>query len=172
VHFEITHEFDVPLDALELALISPSLFDRLSAQIASKAMGIESIHQKEHTFKDGILERVWSYQMNVKLPSLSDKPQSKEVWVWDEKLVYKMGSYSCAWSIVPNVKAEWQRFFSATGEYTLVSTAPGKSKRVVSGEIEVNIPFVRQLAERMVINEVKKTFEAEAATLRDLATLS
>jgi hypothetical protein len=34
------------------------------------------------------------------------------------------------------------------------------------------VKLVGQLAERMIVNEVKKTFEAEAATLRDLATLT
>jgi hypothetical protein len=33
------------------------------------------------------------------------------------------------------------------------------------------VPVVRPVAERLIVNEVKKTFEAEAATLRDLATL-
>ena len=33
------------------------------------------------------------------------------------------------------------------------------------------MPVVRQVAERMILGEVKKTFEAEAATLRDMATL-
>jgi len=35
----------------------------------------------------------------------------------------------------------------------------------------LDVPVVRKVAEPMIVNEVKKTFEAEAATLRDLATL-
>ena len=44
VHFEVVHEFDIPLDALELAVISPNLFQELSQRLHN----IESVSQKEH----------------------------------------------------------------------------------------------------------------------------
>ena len=47
----------------------------------------------------------------------------------------------------------------------------GRTKRVVIGDLELKVPVVQKVAERMIVNEVKKTFEAEAETLRDLATL-
>ena len=53
MHFEVVHEFDIPLDALELAVISPDLF----LQLATRLSSIESVLQKEHVLKDGRLER-------------------------------------------------------------------------------------------------------------------
>ena len=37
VHFEIAHEFDIPLDALELAVISPNLVDKFGATVRELA---------------------------------------------------------------------------------------------------------------------------------------
>ena len=45
------------------------------------------------------------------------------------------------------------------------------TRRVIRGDLVLNVPVVRRLAERMILAEVKKTFDAEAATLRDMATL-
>jgi hypothetical protein len=46
------------------------------------------------------------------------------------------------------------------------------SARIIRGDLDLNVhAVVRAVAERLIVNEVKKTFEAEAVTLRDLATL-
>jgi hypothetical protein len=37
--------------------------------------------------------------------------------------------------------------------------------------MEIRVPFVRQVAEKLVVAEVRKMFDAEAETLRDMATL-
>jgi hypothetical protein len=54
----------------------------------------------------------------------------------------------------------------------LVPGDGGTTRRVVAGDVELRVPpLVRQLGERKIVSEVKKTFEAEAAILRELATL-
>ena len=40
----------------------------------------------------------------------------------------------------------------------------------LEGYLELRVRVVRQMAE-VIVSEVKKAFEAEAATLRDMATL-
>jgi hypothetical protein len=169
VHFDIVHEFDIPLDALELAVISPGLVDKLGAQLAR--VNIERVSQKVHTLKNGVLERVWSYQANIKIPEFAKKFVTREMCAWDERSRYELKSHSSAWTIVPNVKPEWKKYFSASGSYALIAAGDGRTKRVVQGELQLHVPLVGQVAERMIVNEVRKTFEAEAVTLRDLATL-
>lgn len=165
--FEIVHEFDIPLDAIELAVLSPGLVDSLGSKLTS----IETLIQKTHSLTDGVLERIWSYQANVKIPLFAKNYVTREMCAWDERSVYDLRSHSSTWSISPHVKPEWQKYFSAQGSYTLIANGDGRTKRVVRGELDLRVPVVRQMAERMIVNEVKKTFEAEAATLRDLATL-
>jgi hypothetical protein len=168
VHFEIVHEFDIPLDAIELAVISPELVDKLSTRLSNMA----GVDQKEHDLQDGVLRRVWHYQANVRIPDFANRYVTKDMCAWDERSVYSLKRHASEWSIVlPNVKLDWQKYFSASGTYALVSAGEGRSKRIVSGELLLLVPVLRQVAERMIVNEVRKTFEAEAATLRDLATL-
>jgi hypothetical protein len=169
VRFEIAHEFDIPLDALELAVISPSLVDKLTPKLVKS--GIEAIEQKAYELKDGVLDRIWHYQANVRIPAFAKGYVTREMCAWDEKSTYDLKKHKSTWTIAPNIKPEWQKYFAASGTYEIVSLGNGRAKRVVQGELELKVAIVRQVAERMIVNEVKKTFEAEAATLRDMATL-
>jgi hypothetical protein len=167
VQFEVVHEFDIPLDALELAVISPNLFQELSKRLH----GIESVSQKEHILTDSRLERLWSYRANVKLPAFATKYVTPEMCAWDEKSTYDIKRHHSEWTILPHVKPEWQKMFSAKGTYALADLGSGRTRRTVIGSLELRVPLVRQVAEKLILGEVRKTFDAEAETLRDLATL-
>jgi len=167
MQFEIVHEFDIPLDALELAVISPDLVN----DIARKLPNIESVQQKDHILKDGRLERVWSYKANVKIPAFAQSYVTPEMCAWDERSTYDIKRHASEWTIQPHVKPEWRKFFAAKGTYALTGLGSGRTRRTVAGQIELRVPLVRQVAEKLILAEVKKTFDAEADTLRELATL-
>lgn len=171
MHFEIAHEFDIPRDALELAVISPSLVDKFGAKVHKLGVGIQNITERARSLKSGVLERTWHYQANVKIPTFARGYITPEMCAWDEQSVYEMSKHRGRWTIVPNVKPEWRKYFSATGSYRIEELGGGRSRRVVQGELELRVRVVRQVAERLIVGEVKKAFEAEAATLRDMATL-
>ena len=168
MHFQISHEFDVPLDALELAVLSPDLLSRLRRNLSAT---MEEVTQKQHELVEGVLTRVWSFQANVKVPVFAKKVVTREMLSWDEQSKYSIKTHVAAWVVVPNVRPEWQKYFHAEGTYTLLPLASGRTRRVVEGELSLKVPVVQKVAERAILGEVKKTFEAEAATLRDLATL-
>lgn len=167
--FEVAHEFDIPLDALELAVLSPTLVESIAPRLAS----VESVRQTEHKFDGASLERVWAYQANVKLPAFARPYVTKEMCAWEERSVYRLQDHSSSWSIHPHLRPEWQKYFTAGGHYRLVPLPGGRTRRVVEGDLSLHHvpPGFRHLGERLIIGEVKKTLEAEAATLRDLATL-
>ena len=173
MHFEVVHEFDIPLDALELAVISPNLFQELSKRLHS----IESVSQKEHILSAGPparLDRLWSYRANVKIPSFATKYVTPEMCAWDEKSTYDIRLHASEWAIVPHVKPEWRNMFAAKGTYALLELGSGRTRRTVTGSIELRVRIpgpLRQVAEKLIVGEVRKTFDAEADTLRELATL-
>ncbi len=171
MHFEIAHEFDIPLDALELAVISPNLVDKFGTTVHKLGVGIEKVTERSRSLKNGTLERVWHYQANFRLPKFARGYVTPDMTAWDEQSVYEMGKHRGRWTIVPNVKPEWRKYFSAGGTYAIEPLGDGRSRRVVQGEIELRVRVVRQVAERLLLGEIKKAFEAEAATLRDMATL-
>jgi hypothetical protein len=171
VHFEIAHEFDIPLDALELAVVSPTLIRRLDATVRDRAVGIDKITEQRHELKSGVLDRVWLYKASVPLPPFARGYVTRDMCAWDERSVYEMDRHAGRWTIVPRIKPEWQRFFAASGTYALEALGGGRTRRVVEGAIELRVRVVRQMAERLIVGEVRKAFEAEAATLREMATL-
>lgn len=167
MHFEIVHEFDIPLDALELAVISPTLCQKLAHRLPI----MESIQQKEHVLKDARLERVWSYRANARLPAFARAYVTPEMMAWDERSTYDITKHSSEWTISPHVKPEWRRYFASTGTYLLTGLDSGRTKRTVTGTVELRVPVLRNVAEKLIVGEVRKLFDAEAETLRDLATL-
>jgi hypothetical protein len=166
VQFETVHEFDIPLDAIELAVLSPRLID----QLAPRLPDMETVTQTSHELVDGVLVRVWSFAANMKIPDFAKPHLTKEMLGWEERSTYDLKTHQASWSIVPRVKPEWQKYFKSSGTYSLVPRGDG-SARIVRGELELIVPVVRPVAERLIVNEVKKIFEVEAATLRDVATL-
>lgn len=167
MHFEIIHEFDIPRDALELAVISPTL----SSKLAHRLTNMESIQQKEHVLTGDRLERVWSYRANIRLPDFAKAYVTPEMMAWDERSVYDIKKHSSEWTIIPRVKPEWRKYFAASGIYELVELDSGRTKRIVSGNVELRVPVLRQVAEKLIVGEVKKVFDAEAETLREIADL-
>jgi hypothetical protein len=168
VHFEIVHEFDIPLDAIELAVISPDLLEKLRPRIAN----IESITQKEHALDNGSLHRIWSYQANVKIPRFARPYITKEMIAWDEESSYDIKKHGSKWKVIPKIKPEWQKYFSSSGTYALVALDAGRTKRVVEGDVDLHVKLVKSVAEKLIVSEIKKTFDAEAETLRELAQLT
>ncbi len=168
MHFEFTHEFDISLDALELAVLSPQLAERLTARLGKSF----AISMREHSVKDDVLTRVLFFQANVKLPAFARGVVTKEMCAWDERSIYSLRTHRADWVVDPNVKPEWKKYFRASGTYALEALDGGRTRRTVAGTLDLNVPVVRRIGERMIVNEIKKTFEAEAATLRDLATLA
>jgi hypothetical protein len=168
VHFEIVHEFDIPLDAIELAVISPDLLEKLRPRIAN----IESITQKDHTLDNGSLHRVWSYQANVKIPRFARPYVTKEMCAWDEESSYDIKAHVSNWKVIPKIKPEWQKYFSSSGTYSLLALDAGRTKRVIKGHVDLHVKLVKSVAEKLIVAEIKKTFDAEAETLRELAQLT
>ena len=171
MRFEIVHEFDIPVDALELAVISPSLVDSFAAKVEALAVGIEDVTERSRSLKNGVLDRVWHYRASMRIPQFARGYITPEMLAWDEHSVYEMSRHRGQWTITPNVKPEWRKYFSASGTYEITPLGDGRSRRLVVGELELRVRVVRQVAERIIVSEVKKAFEAEAATLRDIATL-
>jgi hypothetical protein len=171
VHFEIAHEFDIPFDALELAVISPSLVEEFDAKVQKLGVGIEKITERRRSLTDGVLDRVWHYQANVRIPQFASAYVTREMCAWDEQSVYAMAEHSGRWTIVPNVKPEWQKYFASAGSYTIEALGGGRSRRIIEGDLELHVRLVKPMAERLILAEVRKAFDAEAATLRDMATL-
>jgi hypothetical protein len=166
LRFEITHEFDAPLDAVELAVLSPDL-GTLMAQALSPL--IESIETVEHVIERGLFRRVLRFQANAPLPMFRGHDVARDAMSWEETSVYRLSDHASSWSVAPREK--YRQYMQSSGTYQLEKVPDGRTKRRVVGEFEVKAGVLSRLIERMALSEVRKTYDAEAATLRKLSIL-
>lgn len=166
MRFEITHEFDAPLDAVELAVLSPDL-GVLMARALSPV--IESIEIVEHVIERGLFRRVLRFQANAPLPLFRGHDVAREAMSWEETSVYRLSDHASSWSVSP--REQYRKYMRSSGTYQLHKAPDGRTKRHVVGEFEVKAGMLSRMIERMALSEVRKTYDAEAATLRTLSTL-
>ncbi len=168
MHFDIVHEFDIPLDALELAVLSPDLAEKLAPHLPNVA----TLTQKEHDLHDGILERVWAFHPSVRVPAFARDYVSEDMMRYEERSTYTLNTHQATWQVIPQVRPQWQKYFHASGTYGLEAIDGGRTRRVVGGDLKLEVPVIGPVAERMILAEVRRIFDAEAKTIRDLATLT
>ncbi|UQA61316.1 DUF2505 family protein [Polyangium aurulentum] len=166
MRFEITHEFDAPLDAVELAVLSPDLGQMMVSILNSN---IESVETVEHVIEGGELRRVLRFQASAPLPIFRGHNVAREAMSWEELSVYRLADHSSTWSVAP--REQWRRYFRSEGTYRLEAVPGGRTKRTVVGDIEIKLGMIAPLVERMALAEVRKTYDAEAQTLMRLSTL-
>lgn len=166
MRFEITHEFDAPLDAVELAVLSPDLGQMMVSILNSN---IESVETVEHHIEGGELRRVLRFQANAPLPIFRGHNVAREAMSWEELSVYRLADHGATWSVAP--REQWRRYFRSEGTYRLEAAPGGRTRRTVVGDIEIKLGMIAPLVERMALSEVRKTYDAEAQTLMRLSTL-
>jgi hypothetical protein len=166
LRFEITHEFDAPLDAVELALLSPDLGLFMAKALAPL---IESIETVEHVIERGFFRRVLRFQASAPLPMFRGRDVAREAMSWEETSVYRLSEHASSWSVAP--REQYRRYLWSSGTYRLEPAPDGRTRRRVIGDFEVKAGVLSPIIERMALGEVRKTYDAEAETLRTLSTL-
>lgn len=172
MRFEIRHEFDAPLDTVELAVLSPDLGPMLGRALAAyngSGPSIESIETEAHTLENGELQRVLRFQASAPLSILRGHTVTRDAMCWREYSTYRLADHGARWKVKP--KDDFARWFRGEGTYQLEPVADGRTRRTVVGDLEIKVAVLGRLAERMALAEVRKTYDAEADTLRALATL-
>lgn len=168
MHFSITHELDAPIDALELALLSPDLGPLLGDAMESLA----SVETRTHELDGDRFRRVWRFQARAPLKALRSLEVSREMMVWDERWTYRRSHRAAEWSILPrpevDPEAPWRRNISAAGTYHLDPLADGRTRRTVSGDLKVVLKLIGPLVERMALAELKRAYAEEAKLLLSL----
>jgi hypothetical protein len=165
VRFEILHDFELPLEVVERAVLSPELAPMLARSMPKT---IESVEVVEHALRDGELHRVLRFQASAPFPIFRRYNVAKSAMSWDEKSTYRLSDHRSTWTVTP--RTEWARYVRSEGTYCLESVATDRTRRTVEGALDVRLAVLGRLVERMAFSEVKKTYDAEAVTLRQLAS--
>ena len=168
MHFEYVHELDAPLDAVELAVLSPAIGPMLAKALSP---GIESVEIVQHVVERGELRSVVAYQASAPLSIFKGKTIARDALWWETHQTYRLASHEATWDVLP--KEQYRRYFRASGSYHLVALPDGRTRRTVGGDllITVPVPMLGPIAERLALTEIRKTYDAEAEVLRTLSIL-
>ncbi len=165
MRFQIDHEIEAPLEAVEKALLSPDFAPRLKRSLAS----VESLQTVTHDLGDTELVRVWRFQARAPLGILKGFAAAGEWLSWEERVRYQLADHRARWRIVPqgddSPTAPWRKYFAAEGLYQLDALTADRTRRTVSGELTVRIKLMGRLVERAALRELRRAYAAEVAVM-------
>jgi hypothetical protein len=171
VQFEISHEIDAPLDALELALMSPDLGPLVGHAMES----LESVQTLTHEVDDDGFHRVWRFQARAPIKVLRGYEITRDMMSWDEEWTYRHRDHSARFNVIPrpgvDMDAAWRQRFESHGTYRLDPLADGRTRRTVSGTMRIDLKLIGKVVERFAVAELKKAYEVEAGVLLSLCSV-
>lgn len=171
VYFHFEHEFDISLDALELAVMSPVLSDRFRLRLPR----IDMLEQTAHVLEAGELRRTWVFRPGLALPKpaarLSKRFSLSESWTVVETSLYDLKKHSKTWTLGFSRGGESQPRRFGEGEYGLFPLGRGRSRRIATGTVRLGIRAVGGALESYLVTLVRTLYDAEAQSLRELVSL-
>jgi hypothetical protein len=170
VFFDVKHEFDMSLDALELAVLSPDLHEHLRMALA----GHITLEQKEHTLSAGTLRRTWNFRADHVLPTRVARLmriRPRDHWIFEETSVYDLAEHRREWTVAFRLSEWLDRRTQFNGSYQLYPLGRGRTRRVVSGKADIDVPGVGAVLESYLLRLLRRVYDVEALTLREMINL-
>lgn len=160
MHFEIKHQFNVSIEELERVMFHEDLSSQLTARV-DLVLEMETL--EAHRTGDRLERRVryLPYPMIRKIGPATVEPEWME---WVEESSYDFTAHRGRFTNIP-ARARIAKLMLNTGAMTLKSAGPGRTERVVSGELKIKVFLVGKLAEKVIHSHAKKLLDQEAAAL-------
>lgn len=163
VRFAIDDRFATTLERFEALLDDPDLYPRMQRELPGMAR-IELLESRE---TDGVVRRRVRYTPAAahRIPSFARGRITEEMLVFVEESAFDRAAHRIDYRVEPNLPDQWRDRFASHGRFTFAA-APGGVVRRIEGEVEVRVPLLGAIAERLLVDDVKRNFAAEAAALR------
>jgi hypothetical protein len=98
------------------------------------------------------------------VPSFGRGLITPEMLIWVEESTYDRARQRIDYRIEPNLPERWRDRFDSRGAFTFREEAGGVVRRV-DAEVTVRVPLVGVLAERLLVQEARAGFDADATIL-------
>jgi hypothetical protein len=152
--FRLEHQFPtISIDIFEKYLNHPELNKMLSRMPSFKERTLVEENSENNN------EQEWKFLVRAasELPQAIKKVIPTSVMSWHEKSLFKKNEHTIYWSIIP---LDTKIKFKGSGTWKLFEENSG-TKRVIEGEIRVEIPFVGKMIENFIVKELQKNYEEE-----------
>jgi hypothetical protein len=168
VKFDVRHEFPLPLEQVERAVLHP---DRIQHTLAALDK-IELLEELERKETDAEVFRRVRVRPRYEVPSFAQSAIKREMTEYVEESRYDRRAHRLTYTIHPNIPRAWQDRFVSRGTYSLTETG-GRTKRHIEVELVIKVALVGGMAERYIADQVRANFDQEARALEAFArTLS
>ena len=159
--FRFEHEFDVDVDRLEKAMFSEELPAFLKENMAS-LRDMEVLERRE---EDGKIVRRVRYVPVPLIDKVGPKKVPPEAMIWVEESVYDPATKTMTFKNVPT-HPKVAELMRNEGTVRLQAKGPGRSLRILEGELKISVPLLGKVAERIVFKTAGKVVEEEVAALK------
>jgi uncharacterized protein DUF2505 len=152
--FSIEHDFPtISLEKFVTYLNDPKLNKLLEKELDFDER--KMIEKKEDA--NGDIEWSFIVKKTGEMPSALKKLIQGDCFSWKEISRYVPKEHCIYWEILPDVNLVK---FHGEGVWRLKKLGKG-CKRIIEGEIKVDIPLLGKVVESFIVNELKSTYEIE-----------
>jgi Protein of unknown function (DUF2505) len=160
MNYEIPHEFDHSIDLIEKAMLDPKLIPHLVKEMVS----IDEMEILEITDNGSTISRKVRYLPKPIIKRIGLKKIPPKAMEWIEVSTYDKKSKTLSYdnqSTHPKVR----KIFINNGKISLTKIGE-KTKRVVAGELRVDVKILGRIAEKIIFKTAKKVLKEEAEAMR------
>jgi hypothetical protein len=160
--FEYKHTFDVDIDTLIASMFHPEL----PPVLVSKMTTVKDIEVLERQETAERLTRRVRYLPVPSIKKIGPKTITPESMQWVEESSLDKGRKVMTFDNIPtHPKVREKMTNSGTVEFR--SLGPGRSERVMSGELKVKFPILGRIAEGIIAKTAEKILDEEAKVLAE-----
>lgn len=155
-----THRFDVDVETFEEITSDPKFEEEIKKlpNVAER----ETIKLKED--KRYVHRKVRYFARGLIPPPV--RPYLKpKMLCWIEKSTYDKKKHSFKWEILPFY---FKKIFECKGTYSYIDVAEKRMRREVEGYLKIKVPFFGPLAEKVIIEHLKKNLDKECKMTRNI----
>jgi hypothetical protein len=165
MQFEVEHEFDAPVEAVEAAMFHPEYY----AFLLERHDVLTGLSPEVHEEDDSEIRRRVHYTPRAVFDHIGPKKVPPHWFEFVEQSTWDKGRRTLRFDNVPCTEKVAQRFVNR-GEIVFEAVGPGRTRRRARAELKLqNLPLMlrplAKLAEQMIAREAKKLLETEARVL-------
>jgi hypothetical protein len=156
MQIRIAHRFPVPPRAYWDGTRSPDLDDEMARESEVDVQVLERRRDGPHSF-----DRL-RMMPRKELPGLAQRALGTQRLSYVQEVEADEAAMTTTWRVVPDVLADKVR---CQGTSRVVATPEG-CERIIEGEIKVAIPLVGGAVEKIVMEQIERSYERAAAVIR------
>ncbi|MEW5947258.1 MAG: DUF2505 family protein [bacterium] len=151
--FKLTHHFDVNTEKFEKLTTDTNLQDYIDTLPNLKEReDLEVIEDERY-----VRRKVRNFAIGV-IPKEIRHVLKPRMLSWIEESVYDKLKHEFEWKITPYY---FRDVFKCSGTYKYIDESDSRMRREIEGDLTISVPVIGPIAERYIIRELRKNFEAE-----------